>query len=163
LLIDSKDYIIYLMTRSGAEISPVESGEELVQAWKECGFDPPGGVDAWAEAVEADRNGVLVARLSATAVGFVTVKWSGPSVREPEVTEALTTEFPDEQPIPTIYSLNVQQQHRRKGIGWDLMVATEHAIIDRPGTVLRSALSVQTNNKDGPATLYIFRLPNRAI
>jgi ribosomal protein S18 acetylase RimI-like enzyme len=144
------------MSNSSLELSAIGSGEELVQAWSNYGYYPAGGIEAWVEAVDEDRNAVLIARLAKLVVGFVTIKWSGPSVREPEVTEALTAEFPNQSPIPTLYALNIHKNYRRQGIARQLMRGAEDHIVDRPGAVPRAALSVEA--RQVPAVSLYFSL-----
>jgi ribosomal protein S18 acetylase RimI-like enzyme len=137
---------------SGAEILAVESGDELMQAWREAGFSPAGGEEAmpmWAEVVGKGRHDFIIARLGNKAVGSVLVKRDGPVELEKGIFEtALKDAFPEEQPIPVIYSWYVHPAHRENYVGRDLLDAAEQSIANRQGAVARSALWVACDNLD---------------
>lgn len=138
------------MTRSGAEILPIKSSDELDKAWREIDYDPPGGEDVrqeWLDMVGKDRHDFLIARLGEKAIGFVVIRWAGPVSFEPQLTEALNTAFPGQDPIPTIYSLRATPEYRGNRIGWDLMEAAEQQITDRDDVTQRAALSVEVDNQ----------------
>jgi len=148
------------MNKPKADISIVGSGAELLQSWQEIGYPMPAPAGreeevrrAWADAIEADTHDALVARLGLVAVGFVTVKWAGPVSAEPEFKEALIDAFPDEFPVPVVYSLYVNPDHRGQGIGRSLMEEIEERIVLAPVAPNRVALSVKTHN-DVALSLY---------
>lgn len=133
------------MTTSGVEITAVKSGIELVQAWQECKHGLP-NPPAWAAAIEAGTNEVLVAHKE-HAVGYVTIRWAGPLSQENEFAEAVAAQYPHEI-SPAVYALYVHPEYRRQGIARALMLSVEQYIQERPDTVQRAVLSVESKNNE---------------
>jgi ribosomal protein S18 acetylase RimI-like enzyme len=148
--------MIWKGNRSGAEIFDIRTEEDLSIAWQQLDYYSPAGTSAWIEQVEIGNNSIYVARLGAVAIGMVTVKWTGPSMREPEFTAALEEEFPGQGPIATIYGLDVLEYYRRRGIAGDLMDVAEQQVFERPNLARRTALGVEITNT-AAKILYINR------
>jgi GNAT superfamily N-acetyltransferase len=129
------------------EIKPVESGDELIQAWQEMGYGLPSEYHwAWKQTVEGGFQGIfntlLIARQSDRAIGAVAIRWAGPG--EKPVRELLESRHTGN--IPALNAVHVEEGSRRQGVGTALVAAAERSIAANPDAANRSVLWVLESN-----------------
>jgi ribosomal protein S18 acetylase RimI-like enzyme len=137
-------YNIY-MSRVHVDIAPARSGEELLKAWREFGYEAPGGNEPWAEAIDHPEHDILIARMGAFVAGFVDIKYDGPIRAETEFSEGLEDEFNNSE-IPVFYKLEVHPDLRRNKIGTQLVEFGEKLIVDNDLVPNMASLNVVTTN-----------------
>jgi ribosomal protein S18 acetylase RimI-like enzyme len=139
------------MYTPGLRISPVESGEELAQAIKECQAPPVDEkhLPMWIRSVEKGGyngifNTIFTAKYDGIALGMVALRPTGPG--EKEVAEMVAAESWEGQ-IPAINALHIHPKHREEGLGTALMAVTHSTIVLSPELADRPVLWVRKNNR----------------
>ncbi len=133
------------MTKHSFDVGAIKTAPEVLRVWEEAGEGLP-NAEAWGMAIEAGTNDLIAARLAERAIGYVTIRWSGPHPMEPQFRDLVAKNYEDQMPA-AIYALYVNPAHRRLGAGRALMQAAERRILEHPEAANSVVLNVNVENE----------------